>query len=131
MWGWRKDREGGGPLRDLVTLKEAETSAGAEGGATRAAEGWGGEGRPRDGDRRRAHGVSIIKNKLAGLGAMESAGSSKPGPSAFVTPATFGVSLWGVPISQGASEVRLDERPVNHSKEDGAFVFLPLSPLQK
>lgn len=50
------DREGQDPLRDLVTLKEAERRAGAEGGATRATEGWGGEGRPRDGDRRLALG---------------------------------------------------------------------------
>jgi hypothetical protein len=95
MWrrGRRKDREGGSPLRDLVTLKEAERSPGAEGGATRPAEGWGGEGRPRDGDRRRALGTSTVKNKLAGLGSVESAGPFEPGPSVFGTPATFGVSL--------------------------------------
>lgn len=83
-----------GPLRDLVTLKEAERSAGAEGGATRAAEGWGGEGRPRDGDRRRALGTSTVKNKQAGIGTVESDGPSEPGASAFGTTATFGVSLW-------------------------------------
>lgn len=96
LWGRgrRKNREGGGPLRDLVTPKEAERSAGAEGGATRAAEGRAGAGRPRDGDRRRALGTSRVKNKLAGLGAVESAGPSEPGASAFGTPAIFGVSLW-------------------------------------
>lgn len=110
MWGRgrRKDRKGGGS-RDLVTLKEAERSAGAEGGATRAAEGWGGEGRPRDGDRRRALLASTVKNKLAGLGAVESVGTSEPGTSLCLWHTCH---LWGLPVgvpsSQGASGVRLD-----------------------
>lgn len=92
-----------------MTLKEAERSAGPEGGATRAAEGWGGEGRPRDGDRRRALLASIVKNKLAGLGAVESAGPSKAITSLCLWHTCH---LWGLPVSvpssQGVSGVRLD-----------------------
>lgn len=90
MWGRgrRKDREGEDPLRDLVTLKEAERRAGAEGGATRATEGWGGEGRPRDGDRRRALGVSLGTNKRIWRGAVGARGHLRrvPLPLAHLPP---------------------------------------------
>lgn len=94
MWGRgrRKDREGEAPLRDLVTLKEAERRAGAEGGATRATEGWGGEGRPRDGDRQRALGCKQRRKQAGRLGAVRALAHLRqvPPPLAHLPP--LGVS---------------------------------------
>lgn len=117
--GRRKDREGEGPLKDLVTLKEAERRAGAEGGATRATEGWGGEGRPRDGDRRRALGVSLGTNKRTWRGAVGSGAIS--GGCLYLWHTCL---HWGLPVcvpgSPGAAGVGVDGRPVNHSRSEPA-----------